>query len=248
MSLLLSEGNLLIFDELAWLFIEFCPAFWNDWRPDYDGVNDWLAQRLVPGSVNEGGQDYLWEALFTFYEARFETEAKPKAELVLKANCLVGLHEQTRLQPMIKKTLAVPVDTFVKPGGTKGKLQWYVERNLRDTVSQAVTQMMMTYSLPNKELKLGQNVAAPTALVQSFPPNLVSIDDERLQEILVGFSDRFDTLTGSAAADWGKLAHRMRFIVNFFRSYQQYEPLFSPPFTTHQAERISIGRIPKGPL
>ena len=62
------------------------------------------------------------------------------------------------------------------------------------------------------------------------------------------FETRQDTLTGSAAENWASLGERMKFVVDFFRSHQQYERMWESPFTEAQAEAIESGHFPAGRL
>ena len=43
------------------------------------------------------------------------------------------------------------------------------------------------------------------------------------------------------AANWTRLADRMRYIIDLFRSRQQYAPLQDQPFTLEQRRQIAAG-------
>ena len=96
-SLLVSEGNVTVFAELAWPFADFINTFRRDWDRDEAKFNDFLNRHLKPGPLEMGGQDHLFEAFTAYYNARFESNSKRKAEYVFQGNLLIGLHEQTRL-------------------------------------------------------------------------------------------------------------------------------------------------------
>jgi hypothetical protein len=84
-----------------------------------------------------------------------------------------------------------------------------------------------------------------------FPATLRTIELPELRRFLDGPGgwDRTpDNLTGSAARDWTKLADRMNFIVDLFRSRQSDAGLFAPPFSLGQREIIAAGQVPPGPL
>jgi hypothetical protein len=255
-SLLISEGNLLIFSELAWPFTHMVKTFTNAWQPDEAKWASFLDEHFRPGPFEEGGQDWLRESITSFYQARFETDSKRKAELIYLGNLLVGLHEQTRLQPIIERAVAVPFDVFSagliphEPedgDGVENPFRDHAVGFSRRLVLRTVTRMWMTYTLPTREMKLGKDVVAPTGMV-SFPPELLSIENERVQEIIQPFDTGVDTLSGSAAANWARLEDRMGYIVDFFRSYQRYQPLFRPPFLKNQVPVIKSGHFPGGPL
>ncbi|MGD8585421.1 MAG: hypothetical protein PVJ75_08725 [Chloroflexota bacterium] len=246
LSHLVSQGNIVVFKELAWPFAAFIHEFRKDWRPDEGKIQDFLTRNLQPGPLEEGGQDYLIEAFRVFYYARYERDAKKKAELILQGNLLIGLHEQTRLQPQIEQAMTLPLRLFSKsaPGGGGKRGQSAL---MRRAVSKAVTQMMMSITLPSRELKLGENVIAPTG-VFSYPDDLLVIESARCLELVRAFEFGQDTLTGSAAENWASLRERMSFVVDFFRSHQQYQRMWDAPFQPEQARAIELGHFPAGPL
>lgn len=255
-SLLISAGNLLIFQELAWPFSDMVRTFMNDWQPDERKWRAFLDSHFQAGPYAEGGQDWLRESLTCFYRARFETNQKSKAELIYLGNLLVGLHEQNRLQPVIARAVAVPFDLFTEglipdeeaeEKGGRFQIRFRALGYSRQLVLRTVTRMWMTYALPTRDMKLGKDVVAPTGLV-NFPADLLTIENERCREIIAQFDSGQNTLSGSAAANWARLEDRMTFIVDFFRSYQRYKPLFEPPFLDNQVSAIKAGHFPGGQL
>jgi hypothetical protein len=62
------------------------------------------------------------------------------------------------------------------------------------------------------------------------------------------FESGQDTLSGSGAENWASLRDRMSFVVDFFRSHQQYDRMWEPPFQRDQAQAIEAGYFPAGPL
>lgn len=254
-SSLISDGNVIVFAELARPFNIFINEFSNEWQPNNKKFQAFLNENLKPGPIEKGGQDLLFEAFEAYYRARFETENKRKAEYILQGNLLIGLHEQTRLQPQIVEALAVPFDVFLdesnsaKKGGKNN-----TKRNRirpphvpRQLIIKAITRMWMSFSLPNSELKLGQDVVAPTGII-SFPTDLITIVDEKCRSLVDQFDSASNTLTGSAAENWGLLSDRMSFVVDFFRSHQQNKHLFEQPFLDSQVSAIEAGHIPAGSL
>jgi hypothetical protein len=255
-SLLLSQGNLLIFQELAWPFTSMVENFRKDWAINEEKWASFLDAHLRPGPIEQGGQGWLREAFTAFYQARFQTDGKRKAELVFLGNLLVGLHEQTHLQPIIEEAVAVPFDTFTEglipeDEAELKRLRMRIRRRYvgftRQMVLRTITRMFMTYSLPTRDMRVGESVVAPTGLT-NYPPNLQQIENPRCREILQQFHREEDTLSGSAAGNWSKLEDRMTFIIDFFRSYQQYKPLSQPPFLENQVPVIKSGGFPGGPL
>jgi hypothetical protein len=253
-SLLVSEGNLRVFAELAGPFASLVEALSKDWVFSEDKLQAFLRENFRPGPIEIGGQDYLIEAFEAFYRARFETNSKRKAEQLLHANILVGLHEQIRLQPYIEQSLSVPLDMVFdrQPGrifehpDLQG-MRWREAGIAKKLFTYVTTQMLMTISLPHRELKLSENVVAPTGIIR-YPEELMMINDLRCLELVREYEARIDTLSGSAAGNWSSLLDRMSFIVDLFRSHQQSKRLFEAPFTEEQARLIEAGGIPAGPL
>ncbi|MDA0243981.1 MAG: hypothetical protein OT477_11240 [Chloroflexi bacterium] len=255
-SLLLSLGNLMIFGELAWPFVDMINQFGRDRAPDHGRFTQFLDGHFIPGSFEDGGQDWLRDSLATFYEARFEIDNKRQTELIFLGNILLALHEQSRLQPVIEKALGVPFDQFTEGiiPNTQQEMSWFTSKVTnravdfsRDMVLHTVTRMMMAYTLPHREMKLGEDVVAPTDLI-NFPKELLTLENPRCREIIQKYDTGADTLSGSAANNWGRLDDRMRFIIDFFRSYQWDKRLYKPPFTPEQVTSIKAGLFPSGVL
>jgi hypothetical protein len=157
---------------------------------------------------------------------------------------------------VIEKALAVPFDVFFEglipntDSEAKGLRKKLANRSVgisREMMLRTVTRMWMAYTLPHREMKLGKNVVAPTGLI-NFPSDLLRIENSRCREILQEFDVGLETLSGSAAGNWGRLKDRMQFIVAFFRSYQREKRLFIPPFADNQAVAIKAGHFPGGAL
>jgi len=249
-SHLISDGNITVFKELAGPFAAFINTFRKDWEYDRGKLQAFLDENFRPGPVQEGGQDYLIEAFTAFYRTRFATGAKEKAEYNLQGNLLVGLHEQTRLQPQIEQSMAVPLELFSdtqKNSGEKAKDTGKRATMTRKIIARAITDMLMGITLPSRELKLGQNIVAPTGVI-NFPQDLLLIKDPRCLELVRMFETGQDTLSGSGAENWASLRDRMSFVVDFFRSHQQYKRMWEAPFQEAQMPVIESGHFPAGPL
>jgi hypothetical protein len=251
----ISEGNLLVFEELAPAFNQMAADFAADSEYDEEKLAHYLTC-FKPGPVEGGGQDHVIEAFRAYYEAKFATDAKRRAELVFLANMLVGLHEQTRLQPKIAEAMYTPVDEvlgeqvrMITPLGNRisGWLHRAVLAISRRVFAGIATQLFMTIYLPTGELRLGSDVK-PSKRNETFPPDLQQIKSEQVREILGRYDRSGDTLHRSRADDWSDLDDRMNYIVDLFRSYQQEPALFEPPFTPEQMAEMDDGRIPEGEL
>ena len=254
-SLCISEGNLLVFAELAPAFNELAAGFAGDDDYDEEKLARYLT-RFEPGAVEEGGQEYCIEAFGAYYEAKFTADPDDKAELVFLANMLVGLHEQTRLQPKIAEAMTMPVDEvmgeqvqMITPLGNRisGWLHKAVLGISRRVFAGIATQLFMSIYLPTGELRLGSDVK-PSTRNKAFPSELQEIQSQRVQQILGRYDRSGDTLHRSRADDWSDLDDRRNFIVDLFRSYQQVPALFEPPFNPEQMADLDGGRIPEGEL
>ena len=253
-SLFVSEGNHLIFSDLAWPFSVFIKTFSNTQQPDRGKLEAFLNEYIDPRPIEDGGQRYLQEAFKAFYSARFETDPKKKAELVLLGNLMTGFHEQIRVQPLIDKGLAAPFDVFAEKLLPEDEeidtlLEETGKRILeysRLIVLRAFTDMWMAYALPGSRMKLGQDVILPETF--EFPEELLTLENPETLEIVRQFDKNLDSLSGSAAENWANLNDRMTFLADFFRSHQRYSPLFDPPFSDEQIQSILANRVPDGPL
>jgi hypothetical protein len=252
-----SLGNCKVFAELAPLFGRMIIWFARDERPDQDKLQLFLSQ-LRLGTVEEGpGQAYLIEAFTAYYQARFETDTKKKAELIFLANLLVGMHEQVRLQPNIAGALHAPAEELLQPWlqrlatglpyAAGPALRQVIMIKGRQLFATIATNTMMVITVPAGNLALNQDVRSPAGY-SKFPQELGTIEHPRLRELAQRWDRHLDTLRGSAATDWASLADRMSFIIDFFRSHQQNPNIFSPPFSAAQASHIRDGCVPAGQL
>ncbi len=247
-SLSVSIGNGRVFAELAHPFHRFITGLGQDAMYNETHLQRFLTQ-FRPGPIQEDGQDFLIEAFTTYYQARFMSDPAQKAQAMLLANLLVGLHEQIRLQPHIAEALEAPVTALqgqpaARLGDKLPAAAWQMARRLGQ---QLLTRSMLFITIPAGELRLGQNVKPPTGAYK-FPPSLVTIQNGRLRQLLQRWDFSDETLTGTAAINWARLEDRMHFIADFFRSHQQNEHLFQPPFLPIQVMGIGDGRIPAGAL
>jgi hypothetical protein len=256
----IADGNLKVFAELAPIFAKFVKTF-----RDTPGADDARLAAFVgafdPAPSSDGGQQPLIGAFTAYYKAMKTTDEAARARCMLLGNCLIGLHEQTRLQPQIKDAMDAPIDLIVPQhlppapgGGFFASLIDRAERSLeevtqlaRDAWEVAATQTMMSLSLPDgATLSLGRNIP-PTAAARSYlPAALEGIADPTDLVALLQQFDRAhgDSDTGSRSIDWRVLEDRMNFIVNLFRSRQQDAELMGPPFNADQRAAFEARKMP----
>jgi hypothetical protein len=261
----IADGNRKVYAELAPLFARFVQVF-----RDTPGAGDAELAAFVGGlnpapSSTDNGQAPLIPAFTAYYTARSTKDPVAHARLLLLGNCLIGLHEQTRLDPQIRLAMDAPIDDIVrkhlKPGSGGGfltKIIDAVERpleeltNLAQTVWEEIaTRTMMSLSLPGGQtLPLGKDIPRIAARRQFLPAPLRDIVDPA---DLVALLDQYDRARGdtdqnTASIDWRKLEDRMNFIVNLFRSRQQDRELLDPPFSPAQCAAIEQRKMPEAAL
>lgn len=262
-----AEGNKKVFEEIGKEFARFLEVFNNE--NDFAGekINQYCSA-LKPGDPPDG-QQMLCEAFTSYFEAKFITDPKAKAELIYYADLLIGFHEQTRLQPQIVKAMNAPLinmdDLRYKifkiflPGAWL-KTRYYlsgmlgIKFPLDDLLDQlidlvkhhaheAVTRFMMSLSVPESPvLRLGED------LKKDFPDKLISISNEKLNVLLKNIDPTTDSLAESGTKDWGNFDDRIHFIADFFRCYFEHPGLFDPPFSDEQTAALKQGKRPKGSL
>jgi hypothetical protein len=262
-----ARGNKKVFEEIGREFARFLEVFEEGSAVDTGRMARFCAE-LRPGDPPEG-QRLLTEAFTAYGQARFENNAKARAELMLLANLLVGFHEQIRLQPEIAEALNAPHEdaeqlkqrflAALLPGfwlhardrvthllGRGLPLDVALDRLARETnrlIRQVITGHLMTLHLPSGEvLRLGRDLRAP------FPRVLEQISHPKLAELLALTDVTPNDLSESGAEDWADLGERMHFITDFFRGYQERQELSEPPFTPEQAIVLKSGRLPYGSL
>jgi hypothetical protein len=262
-----ARGNLKVFEEIGREFARFAALLDGDSPPDAAAVEAFVSE-LREGEPPDG-QRLLREAFLAYHRAGSEPDAKMNAELILLANLLVGLHEQTRLQPEIVEALEASVSAkaelrrkliaILLPGvwlrvrhrlwrllGRESPVDAAIERlseTVRRRVREAITCAMMTLRVPpDQVLRLGRDVLG------ELPLALRDIANPALGEFLALVDPTPDSVRESGASDWGHLEDRMHFIADFFRAWQERPALRDAPFTDAQVEAIRAGQRPEGRL
>jgi hypothetical protein len=200
-------------------------------------------------------EEPLLQVAFACYDEAFATEdPKRRAELMLRANLCIGLHEQTRLQPEIGEALDAPYITAEELGrmlcGTSRPrlaravgvlaqpVQGYVARFSREII----THSFMVLSLPGRILALG------THLPDAYPAALHELVDEELMVLVSQYEPVAPAPDDCGAEDWSALEQRMHYIVHLFRAFHAAADLASPPFTDAQVQQFLAGVVPTGDL
>jgi hypothetical protein len=259
-SAAVAAGNLTVFAELAPLFSAMVIVM-DEANTGNRVMADHVIASLQPGPTSQGGQDLLRRAGSDYFEARTLTDPRRKAELMLRANAQVGAHEQIRLQPYIHKAMTTSLADRVtariheklRGAATESagrRLSALLDARLRPYRTaleqgwlQIVTSYLMTLELPDGILRLGRDLpSAPGKPV--FPADLTDLRDAELLRILRIYRAGGVNAHGSGATEWSNLSDRMRYILELFRSRQQDQSLFDPPFDRAARDAIQRGIVP----
>lgn len=262
-----ARGNLKVFEEIGREFARFLALFDDGTPVDAERVRRDFCAGLRPGEP-PGGQRLLCDAFAAYGEAFALADPKARAEHMFFANLLVGLHEQTRLQPEIAAAVDVSLGDpeavrqrllrallpgrwlrvrlqFARLLGAPPPLDVALDRlieHVRARLRQAVTEALLTLHLPGRILRLGRDLDMP------YPATLAQLTHPELTGLLAQIDPTPDSLAGSGTADWTDLPDRMHFITDLFRCYHDRPELFDAPFTPAQVARLRAGRRPDGRL
>jgi hypothetical protein len=213
------------------------------------------------------GQRLLREAFAAYGDACATPNDLERAVLLLLGNLLIGLHEQTRLQPEIQASLDAAIDAdavrsallpLVMPGAWLRTRAWIARATgrpmpadvaidalvtvIRRRLRVVITDLLMTLRLPGVVLHLGRDVSG------EFPPELRTIDYAPLRTLLTSIDPTPDSTAESGAADWANLRERVHYIADLFRCWHARPELFTAPFTPAQIAAMRDGRRPEGSL
>lgn len=250
----LAGGNLAVFAEIGPLFGRFIEWF-ESGSDDRDKLGRFLSG--IPEAAHGG--DALRRAFAAYHRALGERDPKAKGERFLLANMLVGAHEQRRLQQYLESALGAPVDHLLErrvrrglarlvPWGLLRRALYQALSPIADTLEYvwqlALTEHVLRFEMPDVSLRLGDDIPAlPDGSMR--PEVLETLGDPATADAWRRF-DRVGAETQSR--NWAEFDDRMNFIVNLFRSRQQHEVLFDPPFDDEQVATMQRGEIPPGPL
>ncbi len=231
MSLGLCAGNQYVFEEIGTKFSQFGIYFDGETAPNQTNWNNYAAL------FNQTTQQTLLEAMAHYYSAKYSSDPAEAAQYSCWANTLVGLQEQSNLQPFI-------VDAFPQ----EFNFSWNgrnVSIDVRPMATKLITLIMAqewnwaTRDIPPRPI---DHQFFPVWLRDLTIPGLVQIYEELVTS--QGGPQPDGDLTGTAAKDWSHLNERMRFVVPFFRSRQDDVTLDCPLFSAANTEMINAGVVP----
>jgi hypothetical protein len=189
-----ADGNRKVFAELAPLFVRFVDVMTGPMESRHERIEAFFAT-LRPGPSDQDGQDVLRLAFRNYAAAAAETDPAAKAQLILLANCQIGLHEQTRLQEDIRARMDAPVAEMITDGigrllavrlafrflGPMGVTRERVRAAIQEDWQCLATRLSMQLSLPDgRVLPLGGDHIPwpnqiPAVLQQLTHPELVAL-------------------------------------------------------------------------
>jgi hypothetical protein len=258
-----ARGNEKVFAEIGVEFARFLSEVPDDARHDSSEFVAFV-DTLRPGPPPDG-QDSLRKAFACYVRQRHEPDLAARTAWILFGNLLVGLHEQTRLQPQIEAAVDAPLTTTADLGErvlhalVPGSRRWprlvhrpaatltgWVARAIRHEAiaitREVVTDRMMTLALPGRVLSLAQSVDMPVP---------ASLRDATIAEV-AAFLREYDPCapggTACGASNWCDLRQRMHYIVHLFRGFADDRSLFARPFTPEQVAAFRAGVVPTGDL
>ncbi len=258
-----AAGNLKVFAEIGAAFARFLEAASS---PSPDALPAFL-DGLRPGDPPEG-QAMLREAFAAYVEATSRESDTDRAQLQYLANLLIGMHEQTRLQPEIAAAMNAAFDgeavrdrivRALLPGawrsiryrvaalfGRRPPLDDVVDALVAEAqreLRHLLTAQAMTLHFPaGVTVRLGREVGGRDSV------SLAALSEPRLVALVARIDPDPLSLAGGGALDWSVLEQRMHLIADLFRRYHDWAPLFDPPYTAVQLAALGEGRLPAPPL
>jgi hypothetical protein len=258
-----ARGNQKVFAEIGVEFARFLADVPDAAREDSPEFVAFTAA-LRPGPPPDG-QDWLRKAFACYVRQRHEPDIAARSAWILMANLLIGLHEQTRLQPQIEAAVDAPLTMAedlgervlhaLLPGSRRwprllhrpaasfaGWLAHGIRREALAVTRAVVTERMMTLSLAGRVLSLAQGVDEPV------PAPLVQVTVPEVAAFLREYDPCAPGGTGCGASNWCDLRQRMHYIVHVFRAFADNRSLFARPFTSEQVAAFRAGIVPNGDL
>lgn len=260
------HGNLVVFAELAPLFVAFAELIERDGRHVDDSVVSAALEAAAGGPV----ADDLATAFAWYHRALTTDDPAERARAMLAANVVAVSHEQRRLQDDVAAAIVAGLQTVEEALAnlaeelrrrSRGPARWRLTsrfglRHVRGVVEHAwdiaVTAMMMTLRVPGADLRLFDDVP-PGPDGRRFPLDLDQlvgppVADPDAATVYGGWDRSHGTGRHDGARDWADLHQRMSYIVNLFRSRQQDDSLADAPFAPEQVAAMRAGTMPPPPL
>lgn len=219
----LSEGNRLVFDEIGSAYTAFGSFFANISQQGPD------AKRLAAYLGTFGPhQAPLAEAMQMYYQAMWRNvSAHNRTQIIFYANALVGLWEQTRLQPFIAAAF----------------LRNYTVRilgfNVSVPIAGTMTSVLMSLVFPPDDILWMGDDLPERKDGREWPVGLSQLDWPGLNHTYLRYAPSANGRQGTAARDWTSLSQRMRYVWPMFRQRQDLAADWTcPVFSRQQVAQI----------
>ncbi|KAB8193206.1 hypothetical protein FH608_023210 [Nonomuraea phyllanthi] len=204
----------------------------------------------------EADDRYLGEAARLLVEARQADDPADRAELMFGACVALSAYEQARAQKALELVLYRPVRWLTRVSwrslrslatrrrfprfrlyAARHEDQPWLTRWLEAKWSSLYTRHLFAVKTPLSDIRVGRPLVAPPGvdLATAWAP----IRNERVRKLAEEFvpEDREAAMAG--VADWVSYPDRMRFIVSYFRVYQQVGALYDVPFAKDVADGLA---------
>ncbi|MGW0805807.1 hypothetical protein [Nonomuraea sp. NPDC002799] len=222
---------------------------------------EFLADLLSPAEAR-----YLKDAAELLVEARQATDPAAKAELMFGANIALSAYEQARAQASLELVLYRPVRWLTRVSwrslrslvtrkrfarfrlySARHEDQPWLTRRLEKTWSSLYTRHLFAVRTPLSDIKVGRPLTPPDGvdLARTWAP----IQHAKVRALAAEFIPDDPVAATAGVADWVSYPDRMRFIVSYFRVYQNVTALYDVPFDKAVAEglaaEMSRGLVPE---
>jgi hypothetical protein len=215
----IAEGNRIVFLELGTAFARFVRAYGGGAgnMPSIDefvatfspggplpdsALRDPQTGRLV--SQQRGGQGALADAMRYYHKALLERDPRQKAQWMLLANALGGVHEQTRLQTYIAASLNAAIqDTLLSSyqgavaaqtsealpamHGWLSDLVLPLANEVEKLWREVSTDALMELKLPEEIVHLGHSITPPPNETSLYPSDLEMLSLPALREVVTKY-------------------------------------------------------------
>jgi hypothetical protein len=253
----LALANRAIFLETASLAVNL----WNDTPDRYLRVSP--ESELTPAPpefltdlLSDADDRYLKSAAELLIEARQATDPAVRAELMFGANVALSAYEQARAQKALELVLYRPVRWLTRVSwrslrsvmtrrpfarfrlySAPHQEQPWLTRMLEQRWSSLYTRHLFAVRTPLSDVKVGGPLTAPDGV--DLATTWVPIQNEKVRKLAEEFITEDQEASTAGVTDWVSYPDRMRFIVSYFRVYQNVGALYNVPFDQDVADGLA---------
>eukprot|EP00040_Diaphanoeca_grandis_P043336 m.267676 g.267676 ORF g.267676 m.267676 type:complete len:389 (-) comp74340_c0_seq1:166-1332(-) len=224
----LCAGNLVVFSEIGNKFAAFGEYFASDTIR-----NDTSWQRYLT-TFNMTYEQNLADAMSHYYDSMWTSNDAERAQQIAWANMLVGLAEQTELQPYIVSAFPPPFN-----------LTWKGKTILIDLSPACTTIISLVtatrWLIPIRDVPPRPDGGVWSSYLDTFnkAPGATQLYDQ-----LVTSAGGGPVFNNTAVTDWSSLKQRMRYIVPAMRSIQDLTSLDCPVLSPSNLAKMRAGIVP----